>query len=242
MTRRTVLVGGGLAAASAAIYATFDPPFDLWPSFDELRADYRTATGQQRRVNVADVAIQMNTQTSIAFPRDGNGTHRVRLIAGEASFTVPSQSQYPLTVLAGPGRMLASGGRFDVRTLESKICVTCLEGQIQVEEDRWSALLDAGSQLMYDKSGIGRSTAIDTADATAWQDGFIVFRGTPLSAAVAEINRYRPGRVILFNATLGVTPVSGRFRIARVDDIVAWIAEVTGARARSFPGGIVLLS
>ncbi|MEW6435583.1 MAG: FecR domain-containing protein [Pseudomonadota bacterium] len=240
MTRRAVLAGGALAAASAAVYATVDPPFGLWPSFDELKADYRTATGEQRRVNVADVAVQMNTQTSIAIPKDGSGTHRIRLIAGEASFTVPSQSR--LTVLAGPGRMLASGGRFDVRALDSKVCVTCLEGQIRVEVDSLSVPLNAGSQLTYDRTGIGQSAAIDTADTTAWQDGFIIFRGTPLSVAVAEINRYRPGRVILLNAALAATPLSGRFRIDRVEDIIGWIAEITGARSRSWPGGIVLLS
>ena len=67
---------------------------------DELRADYRTATGEQRRVTLVDVTVQMNTQTSIAVPAQGDSADRIKLIAGEASFAVPLQSQRFLTVLA----------------------------------------------------------------------------------------------------------------------------------------------
>ena len=69
MSRRALLAGGGALAASVAAYAVMKPPLDLWPSFDELRADYRTATGEQRRVTVADVDVRLNTQTSIASRR-----------------------------------------------------------------------------------------------------------------------------------------------------------------------------
>lgn len=242
MTRRLVLGGGGALAAAAAAYAMVNPPLGLWPSFDELRADYRTATGEQRRVTLADVTIEMNTQTSIAVPAQGGSMDPVRLIAGEASFAVPPQAQRSLTVLAGGGRMVTSRARFDVRHIGLSVCVTCADGEVRIELGEQAAMLAAGSQLTYDDHGLGQSLAIDTAEATAWQDGFIVFRSTPLSAAVAEVNRYRPGRVILLNAALEKTTVSGRFRIERIDEILAWIEEAAGARARLLPGGIVLLS
>jgi transmembrane sensor len=245
MTRRVMLGGGGALAAAAAGFAMIDPPLGLWPSFDELRADYRTATGEQRRLTFADLTIQMNTQTSIAVPVQGDGgdgMDRVKLIAGEASFAVIPQPQRSLTVLAGAGRIVTSRARFDVRNVGTVVCVTCSDGQVQVEQGEQAVRLVAGSQLTYDDHGLGKSLAIDTAEATAWQDGFIVFRATPLPAAVAEINRYRPGKVILLNAALEKTTVSGRFRIERVDEILDWIEEAAGARARVLPGGVTLLS
>jgi transmembrane sensor len=242
MTRRAVMGSGAALAAASVGYATLKPPLGLWPSFDELTADYRTATGEQRHLTLADVKIQMNTQTSIVVPAPTESTDRVKLVTGEASFAVASQSPRLLTVLAGAGRMVASQARFDVRNVGPAVCVTCADGQVHVEQGSRAVMLTAGSQLNYDYDGVGRSSAIDTAEATAWQDGFIIFRHTPLSAAVAEVNRYRPGRVILVRAGLANTTVSGRFRIERINEALAWIEEATGARARSLPGGIVLLS
>jgi transmembrane sensor len=242
MTRRVALGGGAALAAASVGYAIVNPPMGLWPSFDELTADYRTATGEQRRLTLADVAIQMNTQTSITVPAQSEGTDRVKLIAGEASFAVTPQSQRLLTVLAGAGRMVTSEARFDVRNVGPTVCVTCTDGQVQVKQGQQAVMLAAGSQLTYDGNGLGPSSAIDTAEATAWQDGFIVFRRTPLSSAVAEVNRYRPGRIVLLNTGLAETTVSGRFRIERINEVLAWIEETVGARARALPGGIVLLS
>jgi transmembrane sensor len=242
ITRRALVGGAGMLAVGGAACAMLDPPLGLWPSIDELRADYRTATGEQRRVTVADVAIQMNTQTSIAIAAQGGGKECVKLISGEASFGVPAQAQLPLTVLAAAGWVVARRGRFDVRNIAAAVCVTCIDGPVEVQQGEHTALLTAGSQLTYDARGLGKSVPVDTAEATAWQSGFIVFRSAPLSAAVAEINRYRPGRVVLLNAELARTPVSGRFRIDRIEEVLAWLEEVTDAHTRSLPGGIVLLS
>jgi transmembrane sensor len=242
MSRRAMLGGAGALAAAAAAYAVVNPPLDLWPSLDELKADYRTATGEQRRLTVADVAVQMNSQTSIAIPSGAGDMDRVRLIAGEASFTIPPQSARPLIVLAGGGRTVASGARFDVRNIGSTVCVTCLDGQVQVEQGAQVASIGAGQQLSYDGNGFGQALSVDAGEATSWQDGFIVFRYTPLAAAIAEINRYRPGKVILLTAALTRKTISGRFRIERTDEILVWIERATGASPRSLPGAIVLLS
>ncbi|MDE1172141.1 MAG: FecR domain-containing protein [Parvibaculaceae bacterium] len=242
VSRRAFLGGTAALAAAAAAYVIVDPPADLWLSFDELNADYRTGTGEQRHLTVADIVVQMNTQTSIAVPREEGAVDRVKLIAGEAAFTMPQQSGRPLMILAGGGRAVASRARFEVRNIAANVCVTCLEGQVQVEQGAQVAMIGAGQQLSYDGSGLGRVLATNLAEATSWQDGFIVFRYTPLSAAVAEVNRYRPGRVILLDEALGRKTVSGRFRIDRIDEVLVWIGQVAGARSRSLPGGVVLLS
>ncbi len=68
-TRRAFL-GGGIAASAAAVavYGMVNPPLGLWPSLAELNADYRTATGQQEKINFGPlVTAELNTQTSIAI-------------------------------------------------------------------------------------------------------------------------------------------------------------------------------
>lgn len=241
-TRRALLVGGGALAASVAATAVVKPPLDLWPSLEELRADYRTSTGEQRQVSIADVTVQLNTQTAITVNGDTNSGPGVRLISGQASFAMPERTSRALTVLAANGRIVAERARFDVRCLAEQTSVTCVAGVVEVTAGERSTTVGQGQQIVYDGNGLRAAAAADLTEATSWQDGFIVFRGTALSDAVAEINRYRPGRVMVLNAALGQKTISGRFRTERMDDVLSWIARATGANQRTLPGGIVLLS
>jgi transmembrane sensor len=243
VTRRMFLGAGGALAATAAGYAIVKPPLDLWPSLNELAADYRTATGEQRHITVAgDVSVRMNTQTSIAVSSPADATDRITLIAGEASFTTAPEMRKPLIVLAGNGRAIARKAQFDVRNVGATVCVTCFDGEVRVEQAGRTVSIGPKQEVRYDADNMGAAVAIDPGETAAWQDGFLVFRFTPLSDAVAEINRYRPGKVVLMNQALGPNLVNGRFRIQKIDDVLVWIERAFGATARSLPGGIVLLS
>ena len=83
---------------------------------------------------------------------------------------------------------------------------------------------------------------IDPAEVAAWQDGVLIFHYAPLADVVAEVNRYRPGRVMVMNAELGRRLVNGRFRIDNVDGIMAMFQQIFGAKITHLPGGVVLLS
>src|SRR5450756_788782 len=48
---RRAFLGGAIAAASAG-YLVVRPPLGLWPSLEELSADYRTAKGEHRKIAV----------------------------------------------------------------------------------------------------------------------------------------------------------------------------------------------
>lgn len=247
LSRRFVL-GGALAAASAAsVYAVVHPPLGLWPSLTELKADYRTATGEQREVSLSDnVSIRMNTQTSIAVQPFDNDAERIELIAGEASFSAGARSGRPLAVLAANHWITADEAQFDVRRLhgrtEETVCVTCSKGTLRIEGLAQATTITAGQQLRYDSRGGGHLEAVDRDIATAWQRGLLIFRFTPLTDVVDEINRYRPGRVVIINQDVGRIPVSGRFRTDNMSDILTRIEQALDVKARFLPGGLVLLS
>jgi transmembrane sensor len=242
VSRRAVL-GGALAASAAGIAVlAAHPPLGLWPSWSELTADYRTETGQQRRITLpGDVAIEMNTRTSIALRSAGQNGGRFELIAGEAVISAPPPAAGAITVLAADGRIVAADARFNLRSEGRSVRVTCISGEIRVECGAARMQLPAGRQVIYSDRGLGQPTSVDPATVTAWQDGIVIFQATPIAEVIEEINRYRSGRVILLDAALGRERFSARFRIANIDHVVEQLAQVFGARVRTLPGGIVLL-
>ena len=240
---RRAFIGGMLAASAAGVAVVVaERPFDLWPSWPELKADYRTATGEQRQVTLANhVSVEMNTQTSIALLNANDSEDRFELVSGEAMVSTPDPSA-AVTVLVARGRILASNARFNIRYVDTSVCVTCLEGNVEVEQRADRLSLPAGRQITYSDRGMETSVAADRAVVAAWKDGFVVFDGTPVEQVIEEVNRYRKGRVILTNAALGRERLSARIRIENIDRIIGQIEQVFGATARALPGGVVLLS
>ncbi|WFR82280.1 DUF4880 domain-containing protein [Janthinobacterium rivuli] len=233
---RRAFLGGALAAGVAVL--ALRPPLGAWPSLQEFSADYRTGTGEQRQVALSQqMTIQMNTQTRI----DVRAPESIELLGGEAEI-LASGARQPVSVLAGAGRLLAQSARFNVRHTDDAVCVTCLAGAVEVVWQQRRHTLDAGQQLVYDERGVQAATAAPVEEASAWRTGALSFVGKPLADVVDEINRYRPGRVVLRNAELGRRLVRMRFSIGQTDGALAMIRDLYGAQMTSLPGGIVLLS
>ncbi len=242
LARRAFLGAAVSAAGVAGVAAAVYPPFALWPSVSEWNADIRTATGEQRAVVLADgVDLMLNTQTSVQRQTLDGRTVGIDLIAGETAVDI-SATQQPFRVVAGAGRSEAQAGRFEVRFLEGSACVTCIEGSVRVTHAMGARTLQAGQQVVYDAASIGGATGVQGADVSAWRTGVLVFRQTPLAHVVAEINRYRPGRVVLLARGLADRAVSGRFAIASLDTVLVQIQRSYDLSARSLPGGVLVLS
>lgn len=245
MTRRAALCVGVAAIGGAAAYSVVNPPVRLWPSLSELRADFRTGTGEQRTIAFAgDVEIALNTQTSLAIPPATATEDRVQLIAGEASFAPRNRTARALAVLAANGRIVSESGRFDVRCLSAgdRVDVTCFEGRLNVESGTKIAELLPGQRVSYDNVRVSEIAVVNPQAESEWRRGVVTFRSTRLTDAVDEMNRYRPGLIVLRNSALGQELLSGRFRIDRMEEALVQIEHIFGASVSRFPGGIVVLS
>jgi transmembrane sensor len=237
---RRALLGGALAAAMG--YMVIRPPLDLWPSLEELSADYRTGKGEQRKVAVApDVSLELNTQTSVALRSARNET-QIELISGEASVMVKRPSSKSLVMLAANGRITAAEADFNARCLDGIVSVTCLDGAVDVEHGGNLVRLHKAEQVSYSGAGIEASVPVDSAQVAAWQAGQLVFRDRPLGGVVDEVNRYRAGKIIITNADLKRRVVNGTFQLDKLDNFVAQVQQLFEVRVTTLLGGIVLLS
>jgi len=242
MGRRAFISGALAASAVAATYLAAQPPLGLWPSLAELAADYRTGPGEQRKIALAGgPSIELNTRTSIALRSSAAGAERIELVGGEAAVATRPEMRRAIEIIASDGHVTATEAAFNIRYEHDVVCTTCVGGGLEVARRDRSAKLRPGEQIVYDATGLGPVRAVDPAIVTAWKDGMLVFESTPLVEAVAEINRYRSGRIIVTNTALGRRLFNARFQIANVGGVVAQIQQVFGTSVTILPGGIVLL-
>ncbi|KAF0804976.1 Fe2+-dicitrate sensor, membrane protein [Alcanivorax sp. S71-1-4] len=237
---RRALLGGLLAAAGVGAVAVMAPT-PAW--FDTLAglADFSTGTGEQQQLAPAPaVTVAMNTQTRLAWLRDDRQAEGLRLLQGEAALTIGADA-VPFWLAAGDGRVTGRAARFEVRYLHDEVCVTCLEGVARVAHPLGHQTLQARQSMRYDATRFYPVATLAADELPAWQQGEIRFNERPLIDVIAEINRYRHGRLWLLSAEHERSPVTGRFDIANLDQAIVQIQRAFSLNVTRLPGGVVIL-
>jgi transmembrane sensor len=200
----------------------------------------RTATGERRRVELQNnVALDLNTRTSIEVQEEPALT-RIDLISGEAAAELRGSAR-PVLVRAGGGQAAASDAVFTVRYESARVCVTCVSGHVDVTYGGQGVQLIPNRQVYYGAAGLEAPSRVDARLVAAWRQGQLIFKDAPLEEVLSEVNRYRPGRIVLANSELASLKFNGVFYLDRLDGVIAQI-ESFGATVTEFPGGVVLVS
>lgn len=239
---RRAFFGVAAGAVAGAVAVVVQPPFGLWPAMDQWGADFDTGPGEQRHVAVADhVDIVLNTRTRVRRQAAGGQPAGMEVLEGEIAVDLDAAGA-PFLVRAGAGTSVGRAGSFQVKLTEGRSCVTCLAGTVRVEHPAGVRVLAARQQVSYDGRQLADIAPVTREDALAWRQGMLVFRRDRLADVIAEINRYRAGRVVLLAGGLDDSAVSGRFSIKALDAALLQIQHSFALTARALPGGIVLLS
>ncbi|KAF1016890.1 MAG: Protein FecR [Stenotrophomonas maltophilia] len=240
-TRRAFLGAAVATPASLAVVAALHPPLGLWPPVSAMAADFHTGTGQRQRIEPApQVSIELDTQTSLRRRSKSRGD-AFELLQGQAA--VQARGSARLALYAGAGCVVADAGQawLDVRNTDGQVRVTCLQGTVRIEHLQGRLQLQAGQQTRYDERLSGVVSEALAAEVSAWTEGMLVFRRAPLADVVAEINRYRRGKVLLGDAALAREPVSGRFRIDDPDAALEQLRQTLSLGLRRYPGRIAVI-
>ncbi|MFC7397825.1 FecR family protein [Chelatococcus sp. GCM10030263] len=245
--RRGFLIGGGAAATAAAAMIAMPRLQLLW------NADFTTAVGQQAEIPLPDGSVAMlNTDSAIAV----DFTPRLRLVTllkGEAEFRVRPDSSSLFRVAALGGNSDALGTTFAVKAIENLATVTVQEGHVRVAGPAAPTDLDetlagkvelvANEQTSYVTGEPPLpASAVDTDVVLAWRSGRVIFEGKSFSAAVAELGRYVPERIVLGPGARPDVPVSAIFSTKDALDAVQALAKTQGLVARRIPGVMILIT
>lgn len=235
MSRRT-MIGSALAASSVGVLVIGQSTGVFGPG-----ADLATRTGERRTVALGDgLKLTLDAESKANVARTDAG-HRVDLLAGRAEIEAALNTGQ-VALVAGAGQVTAQVAKFEASLDDGQGCVTCLEGQVRLAHPGGALTLSARQQVLYDDATLGAPHAVDPAIVSSWRDGTLIFHRTPLVEVVRQVNRYREGRIMISRAEVGRHEVSGVFYIDRMERAVSQIEQITGARAISLPGGLVLLT
>lgn len=220
--RHRIAIAASLLAASLLLVLGAEPLLLLW------RTDYRTAPGEQRLVSLPDgSSIRLNTASAIAVRYSGS-VRQIDLLRGEALFEVAPDAARPFLVAAQNGSAQALGTAFTMREQHNGVSVAVTKGLVGVASPTSGVVLRIGpGQAAHYAPGFAPQalSPAATAAATAWLQGSIRIDGLPLQQALAELERYIPGRILLLpGAGKAEQPVSGTFAIGRADDAIAALA------------------
>lgn len=238
--RHWLTVPMGLAAAwLLAVNLGLTEQTHWW---DALTSDYHTATGEQRRITLADGSeILLNTDSAVSVNYD-QSIRRINLHHGQARFIVAADATRPYQVEAGELSVRALGTVFDVyRQANDDIDVFVEEHAVAAslirQEDNTGNNIPAtrikqGEQLRYghDSHKLDAARPADSELSNAWTQHQVIVDDRPLAELIAEIERYRPGKVFLRDNDLKTLRVSGLFSMADPDAALDKVANILKLR------------
>lgn len=236
-SRRAVLAGTALAT-----FAAIGGGFAVLHDSGAQR--FETALGEQRKLILDDgTQLTMDTGTRLVV-KMGDQRRAVELLSGRAYFAVAKDALRPFVVTAGDRQVVAVGTAFDVARDGDRMSVTMVEGKVIVHQPG-HAVRDR-TLIAGDRLRLGRAPADTKQDrpdvlaVTAWQSGRAVFDDTPLSEAIAELNRYDRRQLLIADPAIADLRISGSYQTGASEDFANSIAELLPVDISHRSGTIVL--
>ena len=212
-----------------------------WFAYRELQwqawaSDYRTVTGEQRRVLLTDgTSLMLNTATAVnvVFSADQRliVLHQGEILVEsgrDAGYGGRSGRKYrPLRVQTTEGRLTALGTRFIVRNDGSQSHLSVLESAVEVQPEvggaRSAHIVQSGEDVWFDRNNVRPEKLAETA-RDAWTRGMLFADGMPLTDFIAELRRYRPGHLAC-DPELASFRISGSFPLGNTDAILQSVVD-----------------
>jgi transmembrane sensor len=235
--------------------------WDHWQRQPVFTQQFASARGQQLDITLPDgsrLRLDTATRAEVTLYRT---RREVRLPEGQAVFQVQNDATRPFDVLAGPLRVTVIGTRFSVRhtpgmTQDGGVRVAVEEGRVRVARAAAGAAtgaasrsgfepsgalpsadaieLGAGQQVASDATGrLGSIAQVASAGIAPWREGRISFQDTPLSAAIAEFERYGPTGLVIADPEVGALRLTGTFDPMRTGNFKLALPRVLPVQLRA---------
>lgn len=246
-TRRLVRLWLPLGLAAAAALAVL-----FWlPAFRP--ATEAAAPMIVRKVLEDGSSVDLNRGAEIAvdYTAENRG---VRLLRGEATFTVAKNPSRPFVVHANGIAVRAVGTAFNVALHADEVRVLVTEGRVQVSPPAAGAaesapvpqLVTAGERTTVSlaDSRIAPVSAVspeEMARVLSWQPKQLEFDDTPLGQVVAVFNQSNRVKLVIDDPDLAALPIGASLRSDNVEGFVRVLESGFRIRAERRPDNVIVL-
>ncbi|MBB6563198.1 transmembrane sensor [Acidovorax soli] len=241
------------AAAACLVVAAGGVGWNHWRAQPVWTQSHATQRGQQLEVTLADATrIRLDTATRIEV-RYYRDRREVRLLGGQALFTVQPDAAKPFHVQAGPARVTVVGTRFAVRHTPDiagaeAVQVAVEEGRVRLQASATPASgpgagamveLTAGQQATASADGqLSAATAVSAAGVAPWTGQRVRFDDIRLDRALAELGRYRDTRLVVRDPAVAALRITGVFDPADMATFRRLLPLSLPVQVREADGGV----
>lgn len=214
-----------------------------WMAYRELpwrewSADLRTAAGERSAMTLADgTQLHLNTDTAVDLRYDAT-QRTLRLLRGEIMVATAADTVMParpFSVQTEAGRIRPIGTRFLVRQVGNASHVAVLEGVVELQpadDVAPPSRLRANQAAAFTASGL-QSAPQPLGTQAAWTEGVLIASNTRLGDFIADLQRYRPGKLSCDTAVADLR-LSGIFPLGNTDRVLLSLTEVLPVGLKSF--------
>lgn len=242
LTRRNLMIGGAVGLGTAVAGYGFLPDLMVL-----ARADYRTGTAEKRRIILPDNSIATLGPDSALALDFGAGRRQVELLAGMAYFEVARNPRISFAVNVESLTVTALGTAFDVSSDAGILSVSVDEGMVEARAS--DSMASTGTRLTvsewmtFDPTSdrIDRGTR-ESGQVASWRDNLVVAEREQISALVARIGRWLPGRIVMADPFIGTERVSGIFDLNDPVRALQAVVHPAGARVRQISSLLTVIS
>ena len=218
-----------LAVAAALVFG-----FVVQQGFSLSEGTTRVVRHSEVRALPDGSVVELNTGAEITVEFSGN-ERLVRMVRGEAHFTVAKDSARPFIVVAGNVRLRAVGTVFNVRLAGDTVDVLVTEGKVRIDPPKPAdlegvlnaAMLEAGERT---QAHLCEPTPVpptvvsvsvgEIEETLSWQGLRLQFDETPLEEAIAQFNRHGASTLVIADRELARLRIGGNFRADSADAFV----------------------
>ncbi len=173
---------------------------------------------------------------------------RVAVLGGEAYFSVRHDPSRPFLVTVNGLTVRDVGTAFNVRKADSRANVTVVRGEIEVSPSSAAASrghvgvrVNAGEEVTWGSHAHWVVERTDTRRALAWRQGRLEYIDEPLSAVIADVDRYAHHPVVLGDKAAGRIAFTGTVFARYADQWVRALPSEFPVRLVSRPGRALVL-
>jgi transmembrane sensor len=218
--RKLLRAGFGGMAAVLGFVAVRDGAHRLG-----LDADWRSAIGERRTVDLADGSRMTIDAGSRIYRAAASGDRVLRVSAGQVLVRMPgSRTLAPRRIETGHGTVQTAGGTLDVGRIHRHSVLAVGSGQAWLSQPGREPLhVASGESVIFSAAGAHRF-AQSFELVSAWTRGIFVADNLTLAALVDVFNRYDTGLIrVTGNAT--DVRVSGVFLLGDIPRALTQVAD-----------------